>query len=90
MVPLHKRASTVSSTRAANPPAAPPKLPDAQSRLQSPNSPPPVPEPLSRFDVAAARASARYSIEEWVLLDSARRTTAIYAELRRIDGSFSR
>lgn len=49
-----------------------------------------VPDPPSRFEVAAARAKARYSAEEWVLLDSSKRSTAIYAELRRIDGSFSR
>ena len=47
-------------------------------------------DPPSRFEVAAARAKARYSAEEWVLLDPGKRSTAIYSELRRIDGSFSR
>ena len=74
--------------RAALPQAAPASLPAPEPPARLPDTPPH--EPLSRFDIAAARARARYTAEEWVVLDPAKRSTAIYAELRRIDGTLSR
>ena len=78
---VHQREPTVPSASAA----VPETIPEASSRTPETQVDPP-----SRFEVAAARAKARYSAEEWVLLDPGKRSTAIYAELRRIDGSFSR
>ncbi len=46
--------------------------------------------PPSSFDVAAARAMARYSPAEWALLEPSQRTEAIYAELRRLDSALRR
>lgn len=80
---LHQRESTVPSASAAAVKLEPVGE-DAPRLQEAPDDPP------SRFEVAAARARARYSPEEWVLLDPGKRSTAIYAELRRIDGSFSR
>lgn len=45
--------------------------------------------PPSSFDTAAARAMARFSRDQWALLESSKRTQAIYAELRRIDAGFT-
>ena len=42
-------------------------------------------EPPSTFDIAAARAQARFTVEQWALLEPGRRSSAIYTELRRID-----
>jgi hypothetical protein len=74
------------TTRRFPPSDLPAPPPDPQPRAQDAA----FTEPPSRFDIAAARARARYSAEEWVLLDPGKRSTAIYAELRRIDGAFSR
>ena len=45
--------------------------------------------PPSSFDIAAARAMARHSRDQWALLEPAKRTQAIYAELRRVDAGFT-
>ncbi len=76
----------MSSSRAAASP--PPPTPNADAPPRPLDAPPH--DPPTRFDLAAARARARYSAEEWVLLDPGKRSTAIYAELRRIDGAYSR
>ena len=73
-------------------------MPSASAATDMPTATPepsnPAPEtaldPPSRFELAAARAQALYSAEAWALLDPGTRSTAIYAELRRIDGAFSR
>ena len=67
-------------------PAAP-----SRDRLAAQSAP--LPEPvvppssagLSRFDIAVARAQARYTAEQWALLEPSSRTASIYAELRHLD-----
>jgi hypothetical protein len=55
------------------------------STAAQPSAIPAQAEPLTRFDLAAARARARYSAEEWVLLDPGRRSASIYDELKKLD-----
>lgn len=64
-----------SPTTSAAPPAAPGTHPDV---LISPVE-------LSRFDIAIAIVLARYTAEQWMLLEPGKRTTSIYAELQRLD-----
>jgi hypothetical protein len=52
---------------------------------------PPVPQaaaegPQGEFELAVERARARFPTTVWWLLEPGRRTGAIYAELRLIDG----
>ena len=54
-------------------------------RHSQPRDPLPGLDQPDRFELAAQRARARFSAEEWVLLDPGRRSGAIYTELRRID-----
>ncbi len=74
------------------PPAAPApaiKVPAPDAAVLNgavPSVPVPPAAPLTRFDIAASRANARYTAEAWALLDPGKRTAAIYAELRRLDG----
>ena len=62
--------STRSPAKSATPPSAPSSHPDM---LVSPAQ-------LSRFDLAVARAQARYTIEQWMLLEPGTRIATIYAE----------
>lgn len=58
---------------------------DQDSARPHPDVYPIPPAPPSRFEVAVARAQARYTVEQWALLEPSTRTANIYAELRRLD-----
>ncbi len=61
------------------PTASEPRHPDIQPAAPRPDA------PLSRFDIAVARAQGRYTAEQWALLEPSTRTASIYAELRHLD-----
>lgn len=73
------KSPAISRTRQDMSAASAPKPSDA------PPEPAPAAPGLTRFDIAVARAQARYTAEQWALLEPSTRTATIYAELRHLD-----